>query len=256
MTEVAGSAGFAGKAGLVTGAGGGIGRASALAFARRGAAVGVLDIDERGAEETVALITAEGGTATAIAVDVGVEESVRRAVEQVVDAFGGLDFALNNAAIPSLNRSLVELTAQEWERVLRVNLTGTFLCLKYEVPALRQRGGGAIVNMASNGGLYAIPGASAYVASKHGVVGLSKVAAVDLAADHIRVNSLCPSPTRTPMFASATAGTDLADRQLALTPLGRLAEPEEIAAAAVWLCSAEASYLTGIALSVDGGRRA
>jgi NAD(P)-dependent dehydrogenase (short-subunit alcohol dehydrogenase family) len=181
---------------------------------------------------------------------------VQRAVQRVADTFGGLDFALNNAGVPSHNRQLTEITSGEWERVLAVNLTGTFFCLKYELPVLQARGGGAIVNTSSNGGLYAIPHAPAYVASKHGIVGLSKAAALDYAPDNIRVNSICPSPTFTTMYDAVAAGTDLTARAEAATPLGRLATAEEVAAAAVWLCSAEASYVTGVALSIDGGRRA
>jgi NAD(P)-dependent dehydrogenase (short-subunit alcohol dehydrogenase family) len=247
---------FAGKTGLVTGGGSGIGRASAIAFARRGAAVGVLDLDEHAAAETAAQIVAEGGTAEAISVDITEERSVEQAVERIVKTFGGLDFALNNAGVPSTGVQLADMTLGEWERAVRVNLTGTFLCMKYELPVMCRQGGGAIVNTASNGGLYAIPHAPAYAASKHGVVGLSKVAAVDYAPDNIRVNSLCPALTRTPMYDAVAAGTGMTAQQEAVTPLGRLATPEEVAAAAVWLCSPEASYVTGIALSVDGGRRA
>jgi NAD(P)-dependent dehydrogenase (short-subunit alcohol dehydrogenase family) len=242
------------KVGLVTGAGSGIGRATALESARSGAAVAVLDIDEAAAAETTELIRKNGGEALTVAVDIADEASVRAAIERTVSAYGGLDFAVNNAGVASHNRQLDQLTLDEFERVVRINLAGTFLCMKYELPLLK--GGGAIVNVASNGGLYAIPHAPAYVAAKHGVVGLTKVAAVDYAPDGIRVNAVCPGPTDTPGFGQVAAGTDMTERQAAITPLGRLGTPEEVAAAAVWLCSDAASYITGIALSVDGGRRA
>ncbi|MDN3058534.1 SDR family oxidoreductase [Streptomyces sp. SRF1] len=247
---------FSGKIGLVTGAGSGIGRATAIELARQGATVTVTDIDEATAAETTEMIRKDGGDALAVTVDIADEDSVRAAVERTVTAYGGLDFAVNNAGMASHRQQLDQMTLDQFERVVRVNLAGTFLCMKYELPALRRRGGGAIVNIASNGGLYAIPTAPAYVAAKHGIVGLTKVAAVDYAPHGIRVNAVCPGPTLTAGFEKVAAGTDMVARQAAITPLGRLATPEEAAAAAVWLCSDAASYVTGTAMSVDGGRRA
>jgi NAD(P)-dependent dehydrogenase (short-subunit alcohol dehydrogenase family) len=247
---------FTGKVGLVTGAGNGIGRASSVAFGTRGAAVGVLDIREQDALDTASLVKEAGGRALPIAVDIGDEASVEAAVAQVVEAFGGLDFAVNNAGIQGAKETLAELSFEQWDRVLRVNLDGVFFCMKYELPHMLARGGGAIVNISSSAGLYALPGMPAYVASKHGVVGLSKAAAVDYAKHEIRINCVCPASTVTPMYEAVAAGTDLAEVQAAATPLGRLAQPEEIAEAAVWLCSSHASYATALTMSLDGGRRA
>ncbi|WP_022899917.1 SDR family NAD(P)-dependent oxidoreductase [Humibacter albus] len=248
--------GFAGKAALVTGAGRGIGRAIACGLARLDADVAVLDLDQAAAEQTAAAIRESGGNAIGVHVDVADEQSVAIAVAAVAKAFERLDVAVNNAGIPSTGEDLAEMSAQSWEHVLRVNLTGTFLSLKHEIPELLRAGGGAIVNIASNGGLRAIPQAPAYVASKHGVVGLTKVAAVDYARRGIRVNAVAPAITRTAMFDRVAGDTDMAARQEAITPLGRLATPEEVAAVAIWLCSADASYITGTTVSVDGGRQA
>ncbi|MCZ0971012.1 glucose 1-dehydrogenase [Streptomyces albulus] len=247
---------FTGKVGLVTGSGSGIGRAITSGLARRGAAVAVLDLDEAAAHETAEAITAAGGRTIAVPVDIADEDSVHSAIRTTVTAFGQLDLAVNNAGVASSGRELTEMTAPEWERVLRINLTGTFFCVKHEIPELRRAGGGAIVNIASGGGLYAISRSPAYVAGKHGVIGLTKAAAVDYASDGIRVNALAPGMTRTAKLEQVAEGTGMIAQHEALTPLGRLATPDEIADAAIWLCSDESAYITGTTLSADGGRRA
>jgi len=245
-----------GKSALVTGGGNGIGRATALAMTREGAHVAVADRDAKAAAETVALINAAGGQAMSLAGDVTDAEQVRAMVQAVVAARGRLDCAFNNAGVaPHQVGSFAQLTAQwsedSFDRMIAVNLKSVFLCMKHEIIQMLSQGGGTIVNTASIAGLIGLNRASAYVAAKHGVVGLTKTAALEYAADGIRVNAVCPGFITTNM-------TDLARKLrsesiLGHTPMGRFGEPEEIAEMVVWLCSDRASYITGAAYAVDGG---
>ncbi len=237
---------------LITGAGGGIGRATALAFAGSGAAVVVVDIAEEAAAETVRLVRASGGEASVVLADVSRSTDAARAVDTAVKSYGMLDCAVNNAGI-TLGKKVraAEIEEEEWRRVLDVNLTGVWLGMRYEIPAIQQAGGGAIVNVSSVAGLVGSTAAdAAYSASKHGVIGLTKTAALDYATKGIRVNAVCPGPVRTGMVDDAVHMAGFFERA---SPMERIAEPEEIAAAILWLCSGAASFVTGTALSVDGG---
>ena len=245
-----------GKAALVTGAASGIGRASALALSRAGAAVCVSDISGDGAAETAQSIADAGGRAIAVACDVTKAEDVRAMVAATVDAFGRLDAAVNNAGIAgSLDDRLHEADDLMFEQVLAVNLRGVWHCMKAELAQmLADGGGGSIVNIASVAGLIGAPKAAAYTASKHAVVGLSKSAAVEYAKLGIRVNAICPAYTDTAMVQSAIAGNPLmAHIMERAIPMGRLGQPTEIAEAVVWLCSEASSFVTGHALALDGG---
>lgn len=248
---------FTDKVALVTGAGSGIGRASALAFARDGARVIVADIDAGGGEETVQRITESGGEAQFMRVDVARADEVAHLVAAIVDTYGRLDYAHNNAGIEGVLVPFHEYPDANWERVLSVNLTGVFLCMKHEIRQMLRQGGGAIVNTASVAGLRGRR-LGAYTASKHGVVGLTTMAAVEYAKAGIRVNAVCPGVIRTPMaerafFEPAEDRTQAETFYGGLHPLGRLGTPEEVAAAVVWLCSDAASFVTGLAMPVDGG---
>ena len=243
-----------GKVAVVTGAAMGIGRASALAFAREGASVVVADIDEAGGRETVSLVEEQGGQASFVLTDVSVKADVQAMVQHAVDTYGGLDCAHNNAGIAAPMVPLADYPDDGWDRTIAVMLTGVYLCLKAEIPRMLERGGGAIVNTASGVGLVGYPSQAAYTASKHGVVGLTKVAALDYGSQGVRVNAICPGTARTPMVDTAIAEFPEIDEQLKqLHPIGRIGEAEEIAEAAVWLCSPAASFVLGVALPVDGG---
>lgn len=245
---------FSGRVALVTGAGAGIGRASARAFAAAGAAVAVIDIDARRGEETVALIRQAGGAARFFACDVADEQQVAGLVRAVTAAYGRLDFAHNNAGISPVTGNTVNCPKDLWDKILAVNLTGVWLGMKHQIPAMIAAGGGAIVNTSSGVGLKAFPNQPAYVASKHGVVGLTKTAALEFATAGIRVNAICPGATLTPMVETkARAGAYTLEGMAAMCPMKRIADPDEIAQVAVWLCSPSASFVNGAILPVDGG---
>ena len=243
-----------GKVAIVTGSASGIGRASAQAFAAAGAKVMVADIDDAGGEATAQLIRNSGGDATHVTVDVTDEASVAAMVEATLDRYGRLDAAHNNAGISPVSGNTVDCPRSTWDAILAVNLTGVWQCMKFEIPAMLRGGGGAIVNTSSGVGLIAIAAMPPYVASKHGVIGITKVAALDYATQGIRVNAICPGTVLTPMVEEkAKQGFYNVDAMAAMAPMKRLGSTAEIAAAAVWLCSDASSFVTGVALPVDGG---
>lgn len=245
---------FAGKSVIVTGASGGIGRASALAFAASGASVVVSDLQDEKGEETVALIHEAGGTAVFQHCDVADEAAVKALVARALSEFGRLDFAHNNAGVnrPGSN----EWDTADWALSLSVNLTAVMYCMREEIAAMQQTGGGAIVNTASVNGLVGNPSQPGYVASKHGVVGLTRSAALRYAKEGIRVNAVCPGVVDTPMVEAISSIPQYREAIEKMTPMGRMAQPEEIASAVLWLCSDQASFVTGHPLVIDGGATA
>ena len=246
-----------GKSALVTGGASGIGRATALAFAREGARVAVADILEEAAQCTVTEIEAMGGQALAIACDVTDDDAVKAMIAATVDAFGGLDCAFNNAGIAPYQvnaggQKIADVAPEAWRRLIDVNLTGVWLCLRHEVAQMRAQGsGGVIINTASILGLVGSATSSAYATAKHGVVGLTKVAAADHAEDNIRVNAVCPGYIETPMTEETMRRRG--GRIMARVPMARMGTAGEIAEAVVWLCSPKASFVTGVSWAVDGG---
>jgi NAD(P)-dependent dehydrogenase (short-subunit alcohol dehydrogenase family) len=241
------AADLSGRVALITGAASGIGRASALAFASAGARVALVDVDADGLAETAAAARTTGSRAEVLVADVTDLLAVTAAVGRAVQVFGRLDAAHNNAGVPGPYVPLDEYSEEDFLRVLQVDLAGVWRCMRAEIRQMRRQGFGAIVNTSSMLGAAAMPDNGAYVAAKHGVHGLTRAAALELGGTGIRVNAIAPGVTRTGMTSAVS------DELLRAVPLGRIAEPEEIAAAAVWLCSPEASYITGSVLVADGG---
>ena len=243
-----------GRVALVTGAAAGIGRASALAFAAAGARVMVSDVVVDGGAETVGQIQANGGEATFVRADVSQTADVEALVRQTVETYGRLDCAHNNAGIEGELAATADCAEANWDRTIAINLKGVWLCMKYEIPHMLEQGGGAIVNTSSVAGLVGFPNLPAYVATKHGVAGLTRTAALEYAEQGIRVNAVCPGVIQTAMIDRIVGGDAEAEAQFtALEPVGRMGSPAEVAQAVVWLCSDAASFVTGVAMPVDGG---
>ena len=245
---------FENKVALVTGAGSGMGLAAAQAFAAEGATVVLSDVNEAAARAAAKQLAGAGHKTLAVRCDVADEAQVKAMVEQTVSTFGRLDVAFNNAGVQSLAVETADATGDEYDRVNSINLRGVWNCMKYELLQMRKQGSGAIVNNSSIGGLVGIPGRAIYHASKHGVIGLTKSAALEYASRRIRINAVCPGTVETPMVANMLAKEpDAMKETLRDQPIGRLGRAEEVAAAVLWLCSDGASFVIGHALVVDGG---
>lgn len=243
---------FTNKVAIVTGGSFGIGRATALAFSKKGAKVVIADWAED--NETLNLIKDAGGEAIFVKCDVSKASDVKAMVEKAISTFGRLDYAFNNAGIEGVTAPVQDCSEENWDKTIGVNLKGIWLCMKYEIPEMLKQGKGVIVNCASIAGLVGYIGLPAYVASKHGVIGLTKTAALECAKLGIRVNAVCPGAIKTPMIDRLTGKKkEVEDQFAAMEPIGRLGQPEEVANAVTWMCSDEASFVTGHAMTVDGG---
>lgn len=245
---------FSGKVALVTGASSGIGRSSAIAFARRGAQVIGIGLDQQLGEETIQLVRDTGSDGIFLETDVSQASEVERALTAVRETFGRLDFAFNNAGVEGSNAQTADFSEEQWDHVININLKGVWLSMKYEIPLMLETGSGSIVNCASIAGEVGIPGSAPYVASKHGIIGLTKTAALEYAEQNLRINAVSPGVIHTPMVDRVTGGNAEALAPLiAMEPMGRMGTPEEVAEAVVWLCSEGSGFVTGISLLVDGG---
>ncbi len=243
-----------GNVALVTGGSNGIGRATCIAFAQHGASVVVSDVDEKGGNETKARIEAAGGQAIFVACDVANPDEVKHLIDKTVSAYGRLDYAFNNAGIEGDMAVTADCSENNWDRVIGINLKGVWLCMKHEIPQMLQQGSGSIVNCSSVAGLAGFRQLPAYAASKHGLIGLTKTAALEYGVKGIRVNAVCPGVIQTPMIDRVTKNDpDTLEQFKALEPIGRLGKPEEIAESVVWLCTDKGSFVTGVAFPVDGG---
>ena len=244
---------FDGKVALVTGSASGIGESTALLYAKNGAKVVVSDVDDKGGQETVEKIKEAGSEAIYVHADVSKPEGCKNLVDKTVVEFGRLDFACNNAGIGGEQNPVGQLSIKGWDRTIAIDLSGVFYCMRYEIEAMLKNGGGSIVNMASILGQVGFAGAAAYVSAKHGVVGLTRTAALEYSKQGIRVNAVAPAFIKTPMIEAATADTNVEQALIEAHPIGRLGKPEEIAELVIWLSSDKASFITGSYVEADGG---
>lgn len=241
------------KVAIITGGTSGIGREAAVLFAQGGAKVVVAGRRETEGNETLGLVRKAGSDGLFVKTDVSKAADVKALVQKTVQKFGRLDLAFNNAGIEGDWKPLTELTEEDWDQVIDINLKGVWLCLKYEIPEMLKSGGGAIVNMSSVAGLMGTPAAAPYGASKHGVIGLTRTAALEYAKQHIRVNAVCPAVIETPMAERLFGAPEVRDWALGLHPIGRFGTPRDIAEAVLWLCSERSSFVTGHYIVLDGG---